>query len=26
MDCPVSTADDDFHYGVDVKWSVSYLP
>jgi hypothetical protein len=25
MDCPVSSTDDDFHYGVDVKWSVSYL-
>ncbi len=26
MDCPVSTVDDDFHYGVDVTWSVAYLP
>jgi hypothetical protein len=26
MDCPVTTTDDDFHYGVDVKWSVEYVP
>ncbi len=26
MDCPVSTAGDDFHYGVDVRWSVTYVP
>ncbi|WP_210493256.1 hypothetical protein [Microvirga antarctica] len=26
MDCPVSTTDDDFHYGVDVQWSVTYAP
>ena len=26
MDCPISTTDDDFHYGVDVKWSVTYQP
>jgi len=26
MDCPVSTTDDDFHYGVDVRWSVTYVP
>jgi hypothetical protein len=25
MDCPTSTVDDDFHYGVDVKWSVTYV-
>jgi hypothetical protein len=24
MDCPVSTTGDDFHYGVDVRWSVEY--
>jgi hypothetical protein len=24
MDCPTSTVDDDFHYGVDVRWSVEY--
>ncbi len=24
MDCPTSTTDDDFHYGVDVRWSVEY--
>lgn len=26
MDCPVTTTDDDFHYAVDVKWSVAYVP
>ena len=26
MDCPVSTTGDDFHYSVDVKWSVEYVP
>jgi hypothetical protein len=26
MDCPTSTVDDDFHYGVDVNYSVEYLP
>lgn len=26
MDCPPSTVDDDFHYGVEVRWSVDYLP
>ncbi len=26
MDCPTSTTDDDFHYGVDVVWSVEYAP
>lgn len=26
MDCPSTTTDDDFHYGVDVTWSVSYVP
>jgi len=26
MDCPTVTAGDDFHYGVDVIWSVSYVP
>lgn len=25
MDCPSSTGDD-FHYGVDVRWSVAYAP
>lgn len=25
LDCP-STTDDDFHYGVEVTWSVVYLP
>jgi hypothetical protein len=25
MDCPVATHGDDFHYGVDVRWSVDYL-
>ena len=24
MDCPISTDGDDFHYGVDVMWSVDY--
>jgi hypothetical protein len=24
MDCPTSSAGDDFHYGVDVRWSVEY--
>jgi hypothetical protein len=26
MDCPVVTTDEDFHYGVDVRWSVEYMP
>ncbi|HEY0078682.1 MAG TPA: hypothetical protein VGB73_08550 [Pyrinomonadaceae bacterium] len=26
MDCPIATVDDDFHYGVDVRWSVEYKP
>jgi hypothetical protein len=26
MDCPVSTTGDDFRYGVDVRWSVTYVP
>ena len=26
LDCPTSTTDDDFHYGVDVTWSVAYMP
>lgn len=25
LDC-VTTSNDDFHYGVDVRWSVSYMP
>jgi hypothetical protein len=25
MDCPIATDGDDFHYGVDVRWSVAYL-
>ncbi|MEU9180008.1 hypothetical protein AB0C90_24775 [Streptomyces sp. NPDC048550] len=25
MDCPTTTTDDDFHYGVDVRWSVTYV-
>jgi hypothetical protein len=24
MDCPVATSGDDFHYGVEVQWSVEY--
>jgi hypothetical protein len=26
MDCPTTTVDDDFHYGVEVNYSVEYLP
>jgi hypothetical protein len=26
LDCPVATTGDDFHYGVDIKYSVEYLP
>lgn len=26
MDCPTSTTGDDYHYGVDVRWSVAYMP
>jgi hypothetical protein len=26
MDCPVSSTGDDFRYGVDVRWSVTYVP
>lgn len=26
LDCPVLTTDDDFHYGVDIRYSVEYLP
>jgi hypothetical protein len=26
MDCPTATVGDDFHFGVDVKWSVDYAP
>ena len=26
LDCPASTVDDDFHYGVDVRWSIEYQP
>jgi hypothetical protein len=26
MDCPTTTVDDDFHYGVDINYSVEYLP
>jgi hypothetical protein len=26
MDCPVITTGDDFHYGVDVRYSVEYAP
>ena len=25
MDCPYSTTNDDFHFGVDVRWSVEYV-
>ena len=25
MDCPIATDGDDFHYGVDVRWSVEYV-
>ena len=25
MDCPIATDGDDFHYGVDVRWSVDYV-
>ncbi|HET7399640.1 MAG TPA: hypothetical protein VFJ94_14075 [Intrasporangium sp.] len=26
LDCPPTTTGDDFHYGVDVRWSVGYVP
>jgi hypothetical protein len=26
LDCPVATTGDDFHYGVDIRYSVEYLP
>jgi hypothetical protein len=26
LNCPVATVGDDFHYGVEVRWSVSYVP
>jgi hypothetical protein len=26
LDCPVATTGDDFHYGVDIRFSVEYLP
>jgi hypothetical protein len=26
MDCPIASTGDDFHYGVDVRWSVEYVP
>ncbi len=26
MDCPTSTVGDDFHYGVEVRFSVEYVP
>lgn len=26
LDCPIATTGDDFHFGVDIKYSVEYLP
>jgi hypothetical protein len=26
VDCPTATVDDDFHYSMDVLWSVEYMP
>jgi hypothetical protein len=26
LDCPTSTDGDDYHYGVDIVWSVDYVP
>jgi len=26
LDCPPNSVDDDFHFGVEVRWSVEYLP
>jgi hypothetical protein len=26
IDAPPITTDDDFHFGVDVTWSVEYVP
>ena len=26
LDCPAITTGDDFHFGVDVIWSVEYVP